>query len=169
MKRATLRTFALHPREPVLVARIFLFILFLFLSLRLFRIQDLVAKITPRGPAVPRRQTDPARIAYLCDRSFARLERFGYRRSCLKRCLVLYRFLRAEGVPVAINFGALWEGDTLKGHSWLTLDGALYRETQDKVDQFVYFFSLPPTEAGGARSKAVDGKGCKDLGQVHFD
>lgn len=169
MKRATIKTFARHPRELVLVARIILFILFFPLSLRLFRIQDLVAKITPRGPATPRRQMDPARVAYLCEQSSARLERFGYRRSCLKRCLVIYHFLRAEGVPVTINFGALWEGDALKGHSWLTLDGALYLETQDKVDQFVYFFSLPPTEADGARNKAVDGKGYKDLGQVHFD
>ena len=159
MKRATIKTFVRHPRELVLAVRMIPFILFLPLSLRLFKIQDLVAKITPRSPAARRRQMDPARVAYLCEQSLARIERFGYRRSCLKRCLVIYHFLRAEGVPVTINFGALWEGDTLKGHSWLTLDGALYLETQEKVDQFVYFFSLPP----------VDGKRHKDLGQVHFD
>jgi hypothetical protein len=134
-----------------------------------FRIQDLVAKITPRDPAAPRRRMDPARVSYLCERSLARLERFGYRTSCLRRCLVIYHFLRVEGVPVTINFGALWEGDTLKGHSWLTLDGALYLETQDKVDQFVHFFSLPSTGADEAQKEALGGKGFKDLGQVHFD
>ncbi|MCX5752960.1 MAG: hypothetical protein NTW97_04845, partial [Candidatus Krumholzibacteria bacterium] len=80
MNRATIKTFARQPRELVLVARIFPFILFLPLSLRLFRIQDLVAKITPRGPAAPKPRTDPARVAYLCEQSFDRLERFGYRR-----------------------------------------------------------------------------------------
>ena len=112
---------------------------------------------------------DPARLVYLCERSLDRLARLGYRGSCLKRCLLMYYFLRAENVPVIINFGALWEDDTLKGHSWLTLDGALYFETQEKVDQFIYFFSLPPTEADGARNGATHGRELKDLGQVHFD
>jgi len=79
-----------------------------------------------------------------------------------------YRFLRAEGVPVVINFGASWEGGILKGHSWLTLDGALYHEPQEKVDRFVHFFSLP-SAGGGAPDGSAGTEESKNLGQARFD
>ena len=169
MKAATIKSFMRKPHELFLVVRMILFLLFLPFMLRLARIQDVVAKITPRVEKAQKTRMNPERVTYLCERSLALLQGFGYRVSCLKRCLAMYHFLRVEGVPVAINFGASWQGDTLKGHSWLTLDGALYLEAQEKVDQFVYFFSLPPLEAeSGPRGGRKDEKDL-DIGRAFFD
>ncbi|HIE50887.1 MAG TPA: lasso peptide biosynthesis B2 protein [Armatimonadetes bacterium] len=51
-----------------------------------------------------------------------------YRRTCLRRCLVLLRLLRQRGLPVVLHFGVRRVGQQLEGHSWLTLRGELFLE-----------------------------------------
>jgi hypothetical protein len=46
-----------------------------------------------------------------------------FQRSCLKRCLVVYRFLRLAGEPVNFFLGVRKEGGRLTGHSWLEVGG----------------------------------------------
>lgn len=43
--------------------------------------------------------------------------------TCLKRSLLLYRFLAREGLNVKIHYGVRAADKGLDGHSWLTLDG----------------------------------------------
>jgi hypothetical protein len=56
--------------------------------------------------------------------------------ACLKRSLILYRFLRKEGLQVVINIGVAKEDGDLIGHSWLTLDGIPYYETREHAERF---------------------------------
>jgi Transglutaminase-like superfamily len=65
------------------------------------------------------------------------------RPSCMLRSLVLYRFLREAGIPVQVNFGVARDGDALKGHSWLTLDGVPYAEPADPTSRFRIVYRYP--------------------------
>jgi Transglutaminase-like superfamily len=65
------------------------------------------------------------------------------RPSCMLRSLVLYRFLREAGIPVQVNFGVARDGDALKGHSWLTLDGLPYAEPVDPTPRFRVVYRYP--------------------------
>jgi Transglutaminase-like superfamily len=65
------------------------------------------------------------------------------RPSCMLRSLVLYRFLREAGIPVQVNFGVERDGDALKGHSWLTLDGVPYAEPADPTSRFRIVYRYP--------------------------
>ena len=68
------------------------------------------------------------------------------RKPCLYRSLLLYKFLRENGLPVRIHFGVIKTGEGLIGHSWLTLDGKPFLESGDPGERFVVTFSFPPKE-----------------------
>jgi hypothetical protein len=42
---------------------------------------------------------------------------------CLRQSLTLYRTLSQMGYPVELHFGIHKDGDDLKGHSWVTIQG----------------------------------------------
>jgi hypothetical protein len=65
------------------------------------------------------------------------------RPSCMLRSLVLFRFLREAGLPVQVHFGVAREESALKGHSWLTLDGAPIAEPTDPSKRFQTVYSFP--------------------------
>jgi hypothetical protein len=48
---------------------------------------------------------------------------FRLRGRCLRRSLVLYRLLRAQGLDVTVELGVRRAGGRLAGHSWLTWQG----------------------------------------------
>jgi hypothetical protein len=53
---------------------------------------------------------------------------FSSRNTCYVRAFTLYRFLDAGNAQMAIHFGVepgVEEGDRLRGHAWVTLDGEL--------------------------------------------
>ena len=66
---------------------------------------------------------------------------------CLRRSLVRYHFLRREGLPVILQFGAKFVADKpdreVTGHAWLTLDGQPYYEADENWRGFVIMFSFP--------------------------
>jgi len=68
------------------------------------------------------------------------------RPSCMLRSLVLFRFLREAGIPVCVHFGVAREDAGLRGHSWLTLDGAPFAEPTDPSPRFQIVYSFPPGE-----------------------
>ena len=49
-------------------------------------------------------------------------------RPCLRRSLVLYRWCRLQGVESKVVVGVGKDGDMLKGHAWLFVNGRVYRE-----------------------------------------
>lgn len=61
-----------------------------------------------------------------CDFWLSRLWR--NQRPCLRRGLVLYRWCRKNGVESKLAVGAAKDGDALKGHAWLYVQGEVYRE-----------------------------------------
>jgi len=86
-----------------------------------------------------------------CTRDLADLSSLLDRRSplglCLRRSLVRYHFLRREGLPVMLQFGAKFVGGKpdreVTGHAWLTLDGQPYHEADENWRGFVVMFSFP--------------------------
>jgi hypothetical protein len=62
---------------------------------------------------------------------------------CLIRSIILYYFLRSEGLDIKINFGIKKEDGVLKGHGWLTLNGEVYLEDSYVSRDFnlIYSFS----------------------------
>lgn len=159
MRAKTAISILKNPSEFSLIIRIASFLLFLPLMIRLFRIRPLVERITPGRTYYPGESMTRERVIYLCERLLRLARRMGFSFSCLRRSIVLYHFLREYGVPVVINFGVMWAGDSLKGHSWLTLEGAVYLDTPAKVNQFVPFFSLPRDGNGtDATSAGVKGQ-----------
>jgi hypothetical protein len=132
-----------RPSELSLVVRLVGFLATLPLLLKLFNVHRIVRIITPRRARKFGRHLDEERVANTCVRALNFLARFGYPSTCLRRCLLLFHFLRAYGIDVFIHFGAKTSGGSLMGHSWLTLDGELYRDTQAKVSEFTVMFVLP--------------------------
>ena len=67
---------------------------------------------------------------------------------CLRRSLTRYHFLRRAGVPVAVQFGARFQGDKadrdVTGHAWLTLNGRPYYEAEENWRNFTVMFRWPP-------------------------
>lgn len=84
-------------------------------------------------------------------RNLADLAVLLHRRSplglCLRRSLTRYYFLRREGLPVQVHFGARFvDGKPdreITGHAWLTLDGKPYYEPGKNWRGFTVMLSFP--------------------------
>jgi len=73
---------------------------------------------------------------------------------CLRRSLILYKFLREAGVDVAINIGVrIDERGRLSGHSWLTLAGKPYLTRPETASRFKPLFVFPADNLAGAYPK----------------
>lgn len=62
---------------------------------------------------------------------------------CLKKSLILYRFLRENGIDVKINIGFKSMSKKVRGHAWLTLHGRPYLTPQRVVEKFNPCFIYP--------------------------
>ena len=67
-----------------------------------------------------------------------------FRESCLKRSLILYKFLREKGIDVKINIGVKKEVKEVRGHAWLTLNGKPYLIQAGIPQKFTLCFVFPP-------------------------
>jgi hypothetical protein len=84
---------------------------------------------------------------------------FVWRTTCLKRSLLLYRFLSKIGLDIQVCFGVRFsknkmsedKGTNLDGHAWLLLDGEVFLEKDiEIVKEFkvTYCFPTPYLQAG---------------------
>jgi len=64
-----------------------------------------------------------------------------FRRNCLKRSLLLYRFLRQAGMDVDLNIGIRKESGELTGHSWLTYEGNPHIDSGECTSGFHVIYS----------------------------
>ena len=72
------------------------------------------------------------------------------RPTCLKRSLLLYRFLIMEGLKIEIHCGIRKTENGNDGHSWLTLDGAPFLGDAMGAGQYNETFVFPvERKAGG--------------------
>jgi hypothetical protein len=84
-------------------------------------------------------------------RNLADLAVLLHRRSplgiCMRRSLTRYYFLRREGLPVHVHFGARFvDGKPdreITGHAWLTLDGRPYHEPGKNWRGFTVMLTFP--------------------------
>ena len=61
---------------------------------------------------------------------------------CLRQSLTLYRTLSQMGYPVEIHFGIHKDGEVLKGHSWVTIQGKPIAE-RAAIEIFTSVYSYP--------------------------
>jgi hypothetical protein len=84
-------------------------------------------------------------------RNLADLAILLHRRSplgiCMRRSLTRYYFLRRQGLPLHIHFGARFVNGKpdreISGHAWLTLDGSPYREQGQNWRGFTIMLTFP--------------------------
>lgn len=63
------------------------------------------------------------------------------KKTCLKRSLVLYRFLRLYHCEVGFKIGVQNNQSNVLGHSWLTLNGKVFADSEQKVKDFKLIFN----------------------------
>ena len=144
--------------EIWLFSRIFLLATVLPVMLRLISLPKLMNVLTPQGPK-PHTDMDRERLKdkivkftdYVLGHDF-----WIYRRTCLKRSLVLYHFLRRFDINVHVCFGVRYnenvpdkeEGKKLEGHAWLLYKGNIFLEKKvDITRTYRVTYSFPDDKA----------------------
>lgn len=72
-----------------------------------------------------------------------------YKASCLRRSLLLWGFLRREGIQGSICFGVRRMGQQLEAHAWVECKGIIVNDFANIHDSFQTLDeSYPPTSTG---------------------
>ena len=88
-------------------------------------IEPLLLAATPAAAHAPYRGLASAAVVAAVRKTLARPWRMRGRR-CLRESLLAFRFLRLAGHPAVIHFAVApgrKEGDRLRAHAWVSLDG----------------------------------------------
>ncbi len=56
--------------------------------------------------------------------------------NCLRRCIVQGKLLEKRGINTRMHIGVRFEGEQLKAHSWLTLQGKVINDSIDVVTRY---------------------------------
>lgn len=98
-------------------------------------------------PAAERREyrvdIEQAAIAFTLTEKVLRSHLLPWRRTCLRRSILLANLLRRSGLEVHICFGVSSEKKDLRGHSWLTYKGEPFLETDGEREDYTCVFTLP--------------------------
>lgn len=87
-------------------------------------------------------QEDELRSLIRILNKITRYRYFLIRNNCLRKNLVFYYFLIRAGVKgVRIHIGISKKDSKLDGHCWLTLDGALFQDTEESVSKYAVIYS----------------------------
>jgi len=108
------------PPELWLFLRIGLWILIVTILLRATAINRMMTILAPRksSPGKFKREKIVNFTSFWLGR-----ERAFLQRSCLKRSLVLFRYLNMQSERARFFIGVRKENGELRGHSWITVDG----------------------------------------------
>ncbi len=108
--------------------------------LRLYGLEEMIRKITPLNT---RGSYDTRKLSVFVNWWLFR-DVAMFRPTCLKRSLILYRFLRESACPVRIHYGVKKKPTGgHEGHSWLSLDGKPIPPDGDEAGEFRETFSFP--------------------------
>jgi len=80
-------------------------------------------------------------------------ERAFYQRSCLKRSLVLFRYLNMQSDPAQFIIGVRKEKGELRGHSWIMIEGKPLFDDEDMNYKVIFRCPEDQTRAGAAESQ----------------
>lgn len=133
--------------EAWLLMRIACFAAVLPVLLRYLSIPRLLALHTPKTTPASAHHDRRDKILKYTDYVF-RGKHGPYKKTCLKRSLVLYRFMRRSGLDVRICLGIRrmpsGSSDALIGHSWLLHQGKIvFEENPEIAKRHTVVFSYP--------------------------
>jgi len=97
-------------------------------ALEVFSLSRLVPLIS--GASASSAPVDDSALAAWVDRILVHLP-WPWRRTCLRRAVVLYALLRHAGRPVQLWIGVR-RGEDVTAHAWLTNGGVPYLEANDE-------------------------------------
>ena len=141
--------------EDVLIfAQIVFLITLLPLIMKLLSLPALLKMLTPeyrKGKSGEMEEKIIKYTDYIFSRNF-----WIYRTTCLKRSLILYHFLRKDGINVQLCFGVRYSnkpasaGDKeLEGHAWLMYEGDMYLENNvDAASTYKVTYCFPSDAEG---------------------
>ncbi len=114
--------------------------------LKYLSMDKLMKVLTPRKPKSIEADMETARLlnVYVSQSLRVRPENRG--KMCLKRSLVLYRFLRMYNIPARLMVGVRKEQGELTGHSWIEIHG---RHFQDPLEDVKYSVTFSYPEGPG--------------------
>ena len=125
-----------RPQDTLLLVRMQLWLVGLLVA-GIFRpLRALVRMLRPRHSRRSRASDERCEALARYARFVVWLNHLWARNPCLYQCLLLYRFLRLEGRDAEAAFGLQREGDTLKGHTWILLDGRVFDDTEEHVGRY---------------------------------
>jgi len=125
-----------------LVSEIFFWNLFINIMLRFSNLNSLLNLSTPRTTKDYSQKDIPRIIGYV-DFVLNRSQ-FIFKKTCLMRSLVLYHFMRRHNCNVDMHIGVRNEEAQIAGHSWLTLNGEVFADSEEKINDFALIFNYPP-------------------------
>jgi hypothetical protein len=129
------------PWDVPLIMKVFCLAGYYTLLVRFVSIKKILDPMRERSLRTRAVEGDTASKALLLDRAWRAsnffLGRFLKQRDfCLPRTLALYRWCTSMAIDAGMIIGVRKDGDALKGHAWLVVDGAPYRENIDDLVQF---------------------------------
>ncbi len=101
------------------------------------------ALFPPPRPGRRRVSVERAAIALSLTERLLRSRLFPFRRTCLRRSLLLAHLLRRSGIEVEIALGVDPGGGKFRGHSWLCRGGRPFLETDEEWRRHTAMFYLP--------------------------
>ncbi len=113
-----------------------------------------VQSLFPRsGGSSPTLNVERASIAYSMTESLLRAPLYPFRRTCLRRSLILSHLFRKCGIMVSTAFGVDPSESGWEGHSWLVIDGKPFLESEEERKAFLPIFFLPDNNSEGAERR----------------
>jgi Transglutaminase-like superfamily len=141
-----------------LAARLGVWLALLPLRLHRHSLPQLLERLTPSHS---RAQRPGPRQRDMVVRVVVRLCRWrGFRgrlfpRLCMRQSLTLYYVLARLGEPIALHVGVSKKGETLRGHSWVTVQGAPVAERRRPEEAFQTIYAFSATSAGAPGREAA--------------
>ena len=114
------QTLVQSPAELYVFIKIGAWILIVTLLLRMVSIPKMMRLLDPRKTS--RKSLPRTKLVNFCSFWLGRETAF-LQRSCLKRSLVLFRYLNMQAEPARFFIGVRKEDGELKGHSWIMING----------------------------------------------
>lgn len=121
------------------------------LTLGYSRLRSALEKMTPLKPvASPPLETEILQKARGIAQIVSIAARHGmYKATCLRRSLLVWWFLRGEGVQSHIRFGVRKRDAQLEAHAWVEYNGIIVNDSTTVREYYLVLQdNLPPTQWG---------------------
>ncbi len=138
-----------------LLTKIFILTSLLPLLVRFLSLPQLMQLLTPKSIRVAKNiELQKYRIKKFVDYILNK-NILMWKKTCLKRCLIQYYFLRKTGLHVKIFFGVRYKKlypyscnkKEIEGHSWLVLNNdVFFNEDREEVKSYSIIYCFPHVE-----------------------